>query len=166
MLLDGASQSCEANELIYPVRYNQFAFVPDTEGAGTHRGGLATVREWQMEAEETQLQMRNDRTLTRPWGLAGGEPGAHSKTVVSEDGQEKEIRKETLRLKPGSVLRLQVAGAGGWGDPALRDPERVLNDVIEGKISPSRARDVYKVAVDAGAGTIDVEETKRLRTKV
>jgi N-methylhydantoinase B/oxoprolinase/acetone carboxylase alpha subunit len=30
--------------------------------------------------------------------------------------------------------------AGGWSDPFARDPERVLRDVMEEKISPAYAR--------------------------
>lgn len=147
ILLDGASQSCEANEQIYPVRYNQFAYAPDTEGAGKFRGGLATVREWQVESDEAILQMRTDRTRTQPWGLAGGLPGAFSHTSVVLDGQERELQKETVKMKRGDILRLQVAGAGGWGDPRERDPERVLADVRNGKVSIERAESVYGVPI-------------------
>jgi len=143
ILLDGATQSCEANEQIYPVRYNQFAYVPDTEGAGKFRGGLATVREWQVDGEEAILQMRTDRTRTQPWGLAGGQPGAFSRSTVTLDGQEREIQKETVKMKKGDILRLQVAGAGGWGNPLERDIERVRDDVLNGKVSAGRAESVY-----------------------
>ena len=164
ILLDGASQSCEANELIYPVHYNAFGFVADTEGAGMHRGGLATVREWQIECGQAQLQMRTDRTRTQPWGLAGGLPGAHSRTLVVLGGRERVIGKETLMMGKGDVLRLQTAGAGGWGNPAARDPAAVLRDVVEGKVSRERARQVYKVAVTAdGRAVVDAEATRGLR---
>lgn len=163
ILLDGACQSCEANELIYPVRYNEYGFVKDTEGAGKFRGGLATVREWQIESEEAQLQMRNDRTRTRPWGLASGLPGAHSRTEVVLGGHRREIRKETLKMKNGDVLRLQVAGAGGWGRPTDRDPQAVLKDVVDEKVSPERAREVYKAAIDTAHGAVDQEATRKLR---
>ena len=101
ILLDGASQSCEGNEQVYPIQYNQFAFVPDTEGAGKYRGGLATVREWQVKSDEAILQMRTDRTKTQPWGLAGGLPGAYSKTTVNIGGIERTIGKENGQHGPG-----------------------------------------------------------------
>jgi N-methylhydantoinase B len=134
------------------MHYNQFAFVPDTEGAGMHRGGLATVREWEIESEEAQLQMRTDRTRTKPWGLGGGQPGAHSRTSVVLGGRERDIGKETLMMKRGDILRLQTAGAGGWGDPRARAPAAVLRDVVEGKVSRERARDVYNVDVADAPG--------------
>jgi N-methylhydantoinase B len=163
ILLDGACQSCEGNEQVYPIRYNQFAFVADTEGAGKFRGGLATVREWQVEADEAVLQMRTDRTKTQPWGLSGGLPGAFSKTSVILGGREHDIGKETLKMGRGDILRLQVAGAGGWGDPKERDPEKICWDVRNSKISLERARTIYGVAIDPKTLTIDHAETDRLR---
>jgi N-methylhydantoinase B len=121
------------------------------------------VREWQVESDQAQLQMRTDRTRTQPWGLAGGLPGAHSRTVVVLDGREREIGKETLMMKKGDILRLQTAGAGGWGDPAARDPAAVLRDVVEGKVSRARAREVYKVAVTADGHAVDAAATRGLR---
>jgi N-methylhydantoinase B len=43
-------------------------------------------------------------------------------------------------VRHGDVYRHELAGAGGWGDPFARDPERVLRDVMEEKISPAYAR--------------------------
>lgn len=163
ILLDGASQSCEANEQIYPIKYNQFAYAPDTEGAGKFRGGLSTVREWQVESDQAILQMRTDRTKSQPWGLAGGHPGAFSKTTVVLGGRKREIGKETIPLSRGDTLRVQVSGAGGWGDPLERDVEKVKWDVLNGKVSIERARDVYGVFLTPGTLTVNKEKTAELR---
>ena len=48
-----------------------------------------------------------------------------------------------IKLQPGDLIRLQIAGGGGWGDPRSRAPEAVAEDVSEGKVSRGRARDVY-----------------------
>ena len=42
--------------------------------------------------------------------------------------------------------RIRTCG-GGYGPPEEREPERVLCDVLQGKISIERARDIYRVAV-------------------
>jgi N-methylhydantoinase B len=39
-------------------------------------------------------------------------------------------------------------GAGGWGDPAKRDPARIAHDVAEGKFSAEYARREYGITVD------------------
>jgi len=56
-----------------------------------------------------------------------------------------------------------LAGAGGWGDPSGRDPERVLRDVLEEKITPEYARREYGVAIDRATWKVVAAETARLR---
>ena len=48
-------------------------------------------------------------------------------------------------VQAGQVVRVETTGGGGWGDPLEREPELVLRDVIEGKVSPAAARDDYGV---------------------
>ena len=108
ILLDGACQTCEGNEQVYPVRYNQFAFVPGTEGAGKFRGGLATVREWQVESEEAVLQMRTDRTKTRPLG-----PGWWSLGRIFQNQHRRQRYRAGDRQGDGQPPeRRYLAGAG------------------------------------------------------
>ena len=66
-------------------------------------------------------------------------------------------------MKKGDVIRLQTAGAGGWGNPLERDPEMVLDDVRNGKVSIGRARDVYGVAIDNKTLQVNLDETRKLR---
>jgi N-methylhydantoinase B len=40
-------------------------------------------------------------------------------------------------------LVLETPGGGGLGDPAERDPAQVCDDVLNGYISESAAREVY-----------------------
>ena len=39
------------------------------------------------------------------------------------------------------MISVRTCGGGGYGPPEERDPERVLRDVLEGKVSAERARD-------------------------
>jgi N-methylhydantoinase B len=57
----------------------------------------------------------------------------------------------------------RTCGGGGFGPREERDPELVLRDARDGKVSLRRARDVYGVAIDASAWSVDVAETARLR---
>ncbi len=156
----------ESNESVYPdVIYKQMALVPDTEGAGKHRGALSVVREWQYVGEtEALIQLRVDRRDHAPWGVDGGQPGARLQaTVLSAEDSDRDVGKSTFTLHKGDSLRIRAAGAGGWGDPVERDPMLVVEDVCDGKISPQRARDVYRVAIDAATMGLDQHETRRLR---
>lgn len=163
ILLDGANQSCELNERIYPFIYNQYGYVPDTEGAGKYRGSLSLVREWEFVGDEGTAQLRVDRTRTCPWGLQGGHSGTFSQTILNPGRENRELGKVTLLLKKGDVIRLRTAGAGGWGNPLERDPKMVLDDVRNEKVSIKRATEVYGVVINEKTLEVDLEETRKLR---
>jgi len=99
-----------------------------------------------------------------PYGLAGGRPGTPSRNVLNPGVEDRELpAKCTLTVRRGDVFRHELAGAGGWGDPWERDPERVRRDVVEEKISAAYARREYGVAVDERTGELLAAETARLR---
>jgi N-methylhydantoinase B len=47
----------------------------------------------------------------------------------------------------GQVVRVVTTGGGGWGDPLAREPELVLKDAIEGRVSAASASDDYGVVL-------------------
>ena len=51
--------------------------------------------------------------------------------------------------------------------PLQRDPSRVLNDVRNGYVTAARAREVYRVAIDAVNGdfVLNEPETRALRAQ-
>ena len=63
-------------------------------------------------------------------------------------------------------MRVEWPGAGGWGDPLDRDPNRVLHDISEGKIGLQRAQDAYGVVVDESMRRVDLGATADLREKL
>ena len=65
----------------------------------------------------------------------------------------------------GSVVVVRSAGGGGYGDPLLREPARVQEDVEEGYVSRHAARDLYGVALDA-RGVVDSVATEALRRRL
>jgi N-methylhydantoinase B len=48
-----------------------------------------------------------------------------------------------LPLKPGTLVWLQSAGGGGYGDPLKREPALIERDLRDGYLSPERAASVY-----------------------
>ena len=166
--LNNSNTPCEVHEELFPdIRYNQHAYVPDTEGAGKWRGSLAVVREWQNVGEQrVLLQLRVDRRSRGPYGLFGGLPGALLKATINPGRDDRDVGKITTYLQPGDVIRIQSAGAGGWGAALERDPELVLEDVRNEKLSRQRARDVYGVVFKNQRLEIDTEETNRLRKEL
>ena len=61
------------------------------------------------------------------------------------------------------AICLALPGGGGFGDPRTRDPQRVLEDVLDGLITIDEARRDYAVAIDA-QGCLDSVETARMRS--
>jgi N-methylhydantoinase B len=59
-----------------------------------------------------------------------GEPGRLGRTVVNPGtAGEREIGgKASVDLRYGDVVSFQLAGAGGYGDPAERDPALIDED--------------------------------------
>ena len=76
-----ANVPVEVIEAENPVRLSRYAFLPDTEGAGQYRGALGLVREYEVLAEKTTVQLRSDRQKHPPFALMGGLPGAVARTT-------------------------------------------------------------------------------------
>lgn len=99
---------------------------------------------------ELRVSHRGERHYTVPWGLYGGEASVSSESILTRaDGSELVIpSKLDFTMVPGDRLDLWTTGGGGYGDPLERDPERVLADVLDGKVSAEAAAERYGVVVD------------------
>ena len=84
-----------------------------------------------------------------------------TRIFFNDDQQDRSKFIETV--PSGTVLSVDMPGAGGWGNPLDRDPALVLDDFIQEKISAKRAREKYGVVVDETERTVNFEDTKILR---
>ena len=134
----------ETLELRYPLLVEQFELAQDSAGAGRFRGGPGVDIRYRM-LEDGQFTSPIERTRTRPWGLRGGEPGRpNGLRVVLPDGSEQSLSKTTAFPVPrGGVIEFLVGGGGGYGSPADRDPQAVLEDVEDGLVSTEAAKRDY-----------------------
>lgn len=152
----------EVLERQHPVRIEEYALVPDSGGAGRFRGGMGLSRSYRLLADEAVLQLRADRLRFAPYGLDGGAPGGNAGNWLGEGNAREAIPgKVTMRMQAGQLLTHHQAGGGGHGNPMARDPAAVVQDVWNGKVSIAAAREMYGVAIEAGAW--DQTETARLR---
>jgi N-methylhydantoinase B len=136
----------EVMEAQHPVRVEEYAFVPDSCGAGQWRGGLGIKRSYRVLADEALLQLRTDRVAFAPYGLNGGRVGGRSRNFITVDGKTASIPgKVTMRVVKDTVITHEQAGGGGYGNPKKRDPARVREDIADGKISAAFARDHYGI---------------------
>jgi N-methylhydantoinase B len=136
----------EAAEMEFPILTERFEFRPDSAGPGRYRGGLALQRDIKVLAD-CSFARYADRHKFRPWGIAGGKDGALGEFVLNPGtpDEQKLPSKGLSQLAAGDVISLRLPGAGGYGDPAQRDPELVARDVRQGKVSREAARAEYGV---------------------
>lgn len=151
----------EVIESAYPLLVRRYGLVPDSDGPGEFRGGLGMMREIEILSPQTTVTVSTDRTKIKPWGAFGGEPGGNARCVVQHPGLPPEqlpYSKMTFSLERNGRVTLTTPGAGGWGSPFKRDPERVLRDVVDGLISIERARDSYGVVIHkSGKDTYEID---------
>ncbi len=106
----------EALEYAYPLRIRRYVLRHGSGGAGRWRGGEGLQREIECLVP-VQVTLLSDRRRTRPYGLAGGLPGACGENVLLRDRLETSLPgKGTLELQAGDVLRISTPGGGGWGE--------------------------------------------------
>lgn len=152
-------------ESYFPLRIERYETIPDSGGAGLHRGGNGLSVAYRFLADG-QIGIHDDRWLTYPWGVLGGETGRRStKRLVRNDGSEEWLpaKVEGIKVEEGDVLYFNTWGGGGWGDPFVRDPELVKIDVDRGLVTEEGARR-YGVVVENGA--VNIEATSALREQL
>jgi N-methylhydantoinase B len=151
----------EATESVAPVIFHRREFREGSGGAGQWRGGLGQVIELGgAGATPIALLCNCERVHNPARGRDGGGPGAAGEVSLRSG---KPIRpKGRQTIPPRDAIRLHVPGGGGFGDPRMREPERVRDDVLDGLISVDEARRDYGVVIDQ-SGEIDPAATAQLR---
>ena len=132
----------EALELDAPIRVHRIALRRDSGGAGTQRGGLGIVREYEILHGEVRMSHRGERHFIAPKGRSGGGDGAMARTLIRRAGKGEEVvpSKTVTTLHAGDRVVFETAGGGGYGEARRRDPQKVRNDLADGKISAEGAR--------------------------
>ena len=153
-------------EAYFPLRIERYETIPDSGGAGLHRGGNGLTVAYRFLAEGT-VSVHDERWLTYPWGVNGGEPGLRStKRLVRADGSELWLgaKSEGIKVKVGDLLYFNTWGGGGWGDPYDRDSELVRADVDRSLVSAEGAKR-YGVVL-SNDGSVDEAATESLRASL
>ena len=155
----------EALEMNFPLRIRRAGLWPDSAGAGQFRGGLGLEKVFEATTTDLTVSHRGERFSTAPWGLCGGRPARSGRAfVVRKDGSREEVRsKQMLTLRPGDQLWEYVAGGAGYGDPLERDPDLVLADVLDRKVSPEIAKADYGVVLLSSGTAVDHDATQACR---
>src|SRR5690606_28486905 len=155
----------ESWEAKYPIQIVEDTPIIDSGGAGEFRGGLGVRRAFRILKGPVQSCHRAERFNSSPWGVLGGLPGRRARAYIRRaDGRVEPVHaKQVLHLETGDTMVIETAGGGGYGDPLRRPPQRVLEDVLDRKVSVEAARDIYGVVLTGDAEAVDEAATAALR---
>jgi N-methylhydantoinase B len=161
----GLLDSAELDEIAFPIRVLEQRLIPDSEGPGRTCGAPGALAA--MEAVDTTMHIwySSDGTVFPAEGARGGGDGGRAEAWKRlRSGELIELPAfGMVTLEPGEAVVSKCCGGGGYGSPLERDTERVLRDVLEGRVTPERARDVYGVVVIDGE--VDEESTAQRRSE-
>ena len=155
----------ESVEMSFPLRIPRAGLWTDSGGAGQFRGGLGLEKVFEATTTEVMVSHRGERFASAPWGLHGGAPGRCARAfILRKDGRREELpSKKMIVLHAGDQLWEYIAGGAGYGDPLDREPELVLSDVLDRKVSREAAREAYGVVLTPEGGALDELGTKECR---
>ena len=165
---DNYNIPCEVMETKFPgLLAESYRLRDGSAGAGKRRGGWGVVYDYRM-LSPGEVTIALDRDKYTPYGLFEGQNGLASGLVISAPSDQEQIytRASGIPVPKGTLLSHRTAGGGGYGDPKSREPELVLDDVLDEFISIDDAREIYGVAVDPITKTIDKSGTSTLRAKL
>ena len=158
----------EEMEIGYPVIIERYELVEDSDGPGEYRGGLGLRRVYRFRDHDATVTFLADTVKIPPHGMLGGMDGRPAEFSVLRNGKNKEIlpSKVTFTASSRDSVEIRTPGGGGYGSPLDRDESAVLGDVIQGKISTTRAKDSYGVVIDITTLALDRDATAELRTRM
>jgi N-methylhydantoinase B len=144
----------------------KLALRTDSGGAGKRRGGLGYEKHYRALVDCRTI-VTADRVRLGCYGLNGGKAGQPFCVTVDIEGAPRDLGGlvDGEPVLAGQVVRVCTTGGGGWGDPLEREPELVVQDVIDGKVSMHAAHDDYGVVLRRGGDGwgIDAAATNTLR---
>ncbi len=154
----------ETYEQLYPARFHRQELRCDTAGPGRFRGGAGCDYEVEIFTPADYAFRGEGVGAPSSFGTAGGGAGVGGEVVLTlADGKRVQAPKYGVERHGPGTYRALSPGGGGYGDPATREPARVLRDVRDGVVSVTGAERDYKVAIAADGRSIDRERTAQLR---
>jgi len=161
--------TAEVNESIFPVRHECCDYATDTGGAGQWRGcpGSRVVKRVTAPAAVSTYMVGMKYPMS---GVAGGRDGSPNRLIVrvgTEHAEHVTCMANGVPHASGEAFEYVYGGGGGWGNPLDRDPQRVLEDVLDEYVSTEAAEREYGVVLRGSAASgdlrLDREATQALR---
>jgi N-methylhydantoinase B len=178
----------ETHEAMDPVLWLWRRIIPNSGGPGQFRGGQAIEQGFTLlYSEQMAGPGFNACSQTPPRGFGGGYPasagtyypidGTNLMELIEAgrlpldgalEGQKRDVPSKIAHMVMNrtDVQVWKSGGGGGVGDPLLRDPAMVADDVRNGWITAEHAANAYGVALDPRSGEADPEGTRLLRDQI
>jgi N-methylhydantoinase B len=150
-----------------PLRVLRYELREDALGGGQWRGGLGSVREFEMLAAGG-ASVEGEGHRFRPWGFAGGEDGAPARldlTLPSGETRGLPSKVPHMPVPRGARFVCYGPAGGGYGDPRQRDPSDVLDDVLDGLLTREDAAQRFGVVLAADGRSVDEAATRQRRAR-
>jgi N-methylhydantoinase B len=183
----GGIPDIENHEGADPVLFLWRRLVANSGGPGQNRGGQSLDQAYAIHYSDGMAgPCFNACAQVPPHGFGGGYPGssgtffpvrqsnvgallAEGKMPTMErlEGRTEVVRSKLTHivLERGDVFVATAGGGAGLGDPLLRDPQRVLADVVAGYITAAHADAIYGVVL-AGDDAVDDAATTARRAAI
>ena len=145
-LTNTSNLPAEALEHEYPLMVDEYVLVPDSGGAGQHRGGVGIARQISAMQDGIVFSIRSDSHVIGAPGVFGGAEGGTANLIRNADGPNREAlssKVSHVEMRTGDSMRLETAGGGGYGEPRARTPAALAADLQDELISRENAERDY-----------------------
>ncbi len=164
--------TAEINESLYPHIQWERDYRTDSGGPGRWRGLCGSHYEKEVLVDAKVYTYVVGMKYPMP-GICGGRPGAPNELVIrygSDDPYRVTHTADWVPIAAGQRIMYDYGGGGGWGDPLERDPQAVLDDVLDEYVSVEGARRDYGVVLTGSLEdltlAVDAQATAALRARL
>jgi N-methylhydantoinase B len=141
--------TAEINESLFPHVQWSRDYRTDSGGPGQWRGIPGSHYEKETRVDATVYTYVVGMKYPMP-GICGGKNGAPNEMILrygSDDPYRVEHTANNVPVAAGQRIMYDYGGGGGWGNPLDREPQAVLDDVLDEYVSVEGARRDYGVVL-------------------
>lgn len=150
-----SNTAIEVFEARVPVLVTEKSYLPDSGGAGTHRGGLGQrvrMRKLYDDGLPMQVGLFPEPPDMAVPGLFSGTAGRGAGGRIL-DAAGREVHNvgdgELVRLtRVDRLIEISINGGSGYGNPSRRDPAALAEDIRLGYVTEAGSKEDYPRAVE------------------
>jgi N-methylhydantoinase B len=160
--------TAEFNESLFPHIQWSRDYRTDSGGPGQWRGLCGSHYEKEVRVDAKVYTYVVGMKYPMP-GICGGKPGAPNEMIIrygSDDPFKVKHTADWVPLSAGQRVMYDYGGGGGWGDPLDRDPQAVLDDVLDEYVSFEAAERDYGVVLTGSLADLTIAVDEAATTKL